>query len=90
MFTGRVPVTRVVYTELISQNTCTGNGVKIIQKPHRNAGLMVAYSLLPDEIRFRVLFDNLFIPHERSILLVFCYPTVVGGRRPLPPKMGDQ
>jgi len=27
---------------------------------------------------------------ERAILLVFCHPTVVGGRRPLPPKMGDQ
>jgi len=30
-----------------------------------------------------------FITHERTVLLVFCYPTVVGGRRPLPPKMGD-
>jgi len=30
-----------------------------------------------------------FIPHERAILLVFCHPTVVGGRRPIPPKMGD-
>jgi len=26
-----------------------------------------------------------FIPYERAILLVFCHPTVVGGRRPLPP-----
>jgi len=25
-----------------------------------------------------------------AILLVFCHPTVVGGRRPLPPLMGDQ
>jgi len=30
-----------------------------------------------------------FIPHERAILLVFCHPTVVGGRRPFAPKMGD-
>jgi len=32
------------------------------------------------------------MPHERAIFLVFCYPslTVVGGRRPLPPKMGYQ
>ena len=30
-----------------------------------------------------------FIPHERAILLIFCHPTVVGGRRPFPPKMGD-
>ena len=28
--------------------------------------------------------------HERAILLVFCHPTVVGGRRPLPPVMGDR
>ena len=33
---------------------------------------------------------DIFIPHERAILLFFCYPTVVGGRRPLPPKMGDR
>jgi len=32
----------------------------------------------------------LFIPHERAILLVFCHPTLVGGRRPLSPKMGDR
>ena len=25
-----------------------------------------------------------------SILLVFCHPTVVGGRRPLAPKIGDR
>ena len=31
-----------------------------------------------------------FIPYERAILLVFCYTTVVGGRGPLPPKMGDR
>jgi len=31
-----------------------------------------------------------FIPHERAILLVFCHPTPVGGRRPLQPKMGDR
>jgi len=31
-----------------------------------------------------------FIPHERAILLVFCHPTVVGGRRPLPPLIGDR
>jgi len=31
-----------------------------------------------------------FIPRERAILLVSCHPTVVGGRRPLPPKMGDR
>jgi len=31
-----------------------------------------------------------FIPHERAILLVFCHLTVVGGRRPHPPKMGDR
>jgi len=30
-----------------------------------------------------------FIPHERAILLVFCHSTVVGGRRPRPPLMGD-
>ena len=30
-----------------------------------------------------------FIPYERAILLVFCLPTVVGGRRPFPSKMGD-
>ena len=32
------------------------------------------------------------MPHERAILLVFCHPTVVGGRRrrPLPPLMGDR
>jgi len=33
---------------------------------------------------------DIFIPHERAILLVFCHPTEVGGRRPLPPKMGDR
>ena len=44
----------------------------------------------------RVLCDSkeptgdIFIPHENAILLVFCRPTVVGGRRPLPPKMGDR
>jgi len=27
---------------------------------------------------------DIFIPHERAILLVFCDPIVVGGRRPLP------
>jgi len=32
---------------------------------------------------------NIFIPYKRAIL-VFCHPTVVGGRRPLPPKMGDR
>jgi len=26
---------------------------------------------------------DIFIPHDRAILLVFCYSTVVGGRRPL-------
>jgi len=31
-----------------------------------------------------------FISYERAILLAFCHPTVVGGRRPLPPKMGDR
>ena len=31
-----------------------------------------------------------FIPHERAILLVFCQPTVVGGRRPLVPLMDDR
>jgi len=31
-----------------------------------------------------------FIPYERAILLVFCYPTVVDGRRPLPPKISDR
>jgi len=31
-----------------------------------------------------------FIPHERAILLLFCHPTLVGGRRPLPPLMGDR
>ena len=30
-----------------------------------------------------------FIPHEKAVLLVFCHPTVVGGRHPLPPKTGD-
>jgi len=30
------------------------------------------------------------MPHEGAILLVFCHPTVVGGRRPLSPKMGDR
>jgi len=25
-----------------------------------------------------------------SVLLVFCHPTVVGGRRPLPPLVGDR
>ena len=29
---------------------------------------------------------DIFIPHERAILLVFCHPTVVGRQRPLPPK----
>ena len=33
---------------------------------------------------------DIFIPHARAILLVFCHPTVVGGRRPLLPKMGDR
>jgi len=33
---------------------------------------------------------DIFIPHERAILLVFCHLTVVGGRRPLPPLMGDR
>ena len=33
---------------------------------------------------------DIFIPHERAILLVFCRPTVVGGQRPLPPLRGDQ
>jgi len=28
---------------------------------------------------------DIFILHERAILLVFCHPTVVGGRRPVPP-----
>ena len=32
----------------------------------------------------------LVIPRERTILIVFCHPTVVGGRRHLPPKMGDR
>jgi len=27
--------------------------------------------------------------HEEAILLAFCYPTMVDGRRPLPPEMGD-
>ena len=31
-----------------------------------------------------------FIRYERAILLVFCHPTVVGGRRPLQPKMDDR
>jgi len=31
-----------------------------------------------------------FIPHEMSILLIFCHATVVGGRRPIPPKMGNR
>jgi len=30
------------------------------------------------------------MPRERAILVVFCHPTVVGGRRPFPPKMGDR
>ena len=30
------------------------------------------------------------MPHERAILLLFCHPTLVGGRRPLPPLMGDR
>jgi len=34
--------------------------------------------------------DIFVIPHEMTILLVFCYPTVVGRRRPLPPKIGDR
>jgi len=33
---------------------------------------------------------DIFIPHEWAILLVFRHPTVVGGRRLLPPKMGDR
>ena len=33
---------------------------------------------------------DIFISHERTILLVFCHPTVVGGQRPLPPLMGDR
>ena len=33
---------------------------------------------------------DIFTPHERAILLVFCHSTVVGERRPLPPKIGDQ
>ena len=32
-------------------------------------------------------YQRYFIPHERAILLVFCHPTVVAGRRPLPPKV---
>ena len=30
------------------------------------------------------------MPHEKAVLLVFCHPTVVGGRHPLPPKMGGR
>ena len=33
---------------------------------------------------------DIFTPHERAILFVFCHPTVVGARRSFPPKMGDQ
>ena len=29
-------------------------------------------------------------PHQRTILLVVCHPTLVGGRRNLPPKMSDR
>jgi len=32
----------------------------------------------------------MFTSHERAILLDFCHPTVVGGRRPIPPLMGDR
>jgi len=35
-------------------------------------------------------YGDIFIPHERVILLVFRHPTVVGGRRPFLPKMGDR
>ena len=31
-----------------------------------------------------------FTLHERAILLVFCHPTVVDGRHPLPPKLGNR
>jgi len=34
--------------------------------------------------------SDIFIPRERTILLVFCLPTVVGGRCPLSPLMGDR
>jgi len=33
---------------------------------------------------------DIFISYERAFLLVFCHPTVVGRRSPLPPKMGDR
>jgi len=31
-----------------------------------------------------------FIPHKRAILVAFCYMTVVGGRRPVPPLICNQ
>ena len=33
---------------------------------------------------------DIFTPHKREVLLVFCHLTVVGRRRPLSSKMGDR
>jgi len=77
---------------LLSKNSCLS--IFTARSSYASAVLgVVILSVRPSHVCFVTNPKNLpaifFISYERSILLVFCHPTVVGGRCPFPPKMGD-
>ena len=63
--------------------------VTIMQVGERRHSNIANYRSIQEK-RTEIGRNDIFIQHERAIPLVFCHPTVVGGRRPLPPLMGDR